>query len=209
MRFAVADTGIGIAPQGLERLFKSFSQVEASTTRTHGGTGLGLAIAKQLAELMNGAIGVESVPGKGSTFWFTITVGSVPAARQPHSVTLINAIAAPPSPMAAEAATQIPVVAQAWKRGAPVAARQARILLAEDNAVNQIVASEILARNGYSYDVVDNGRKAVEAATLRYYDLILMDCSMPEMDGFEATAEIRRNEASDTTRAGAGFRSLR
>ena len=117
----------------------------------------------------------------------------------------MNAITAVPGSLAAEGAAPIPAIpraAHASREAAPVAARHARILVAEDNSVNQFVASEILIRHGYAYDMVDDGRKAVEAAALRDYDVILMDWSMPVMDGFEATAAIRRNEAGDTSRPG-------
>jgi PAS domain S-box-containing protein len=162
VRFAVTDTGIGIPPDRLDRLFKSFSQVDASTTRQYGGTGLGLAISKQLAELMGGAVGVDSTVGRGSTFWFT--------ARLP-----VDVAAAPVAPTA-------------------VAAFTPAGLVAEDNDVNQMVVGEMLRRLGYEADLVDNGHAAVVATAEGGYDLVLMDCQMPVMDGFEAAA-IRAREA--------------
>ncbi len=320
VRFAIVDTGIGIAAEGLDRLFKSFSQVDASTTRTHGGTGLGLAIAKQLAELMGGEIGVQSVPSQGSTFWFTAKLGLVTRTPQAEEASvalqgtrvlivddepilreilcnqmtawgvdvaiapdgaealrLLIAAAAEGSPYriciledemkgvggmelgrTIKARPEIAPTAtlillpmdtkmESWalseagfcghllkpvrpshlhdalmnilgaknpsdrlredalpmprRSGAnePVTHRAGRILLAEDNHVNQIVASEILTRHGYAHDVASNGKEAVERASSCHYDLILMDCSMPQMDGFEATAEIRRREAGNTS----------
>ncbi len=161
LRFEVQDSGVGIPPDRQNRLFKSFSQVDASTTRRYGGTGLGLAICKQLVELMGGAIGVRSEMGRGSTFYFTMRLG------QPHAVETVP-----------EAEMQQPL---------PAAHRGARILLAEDNEVNQIVALELLRSAGYRCDIAADGKQAVAAAVEWNYDLILMDCQMPEMDGLEAT----------------------
>jgi PAS domain S-box-containing protein len=316
LRFAVSDTGMGIPPDRMDRLFKSFSQVDSSTTRTHGGTGLGLAIAKQLAELMGGEIGVESTVGRGSTFWFTLQLAPEPHAppttptgnscpaglrvlavhenpmlrevlrgqlfswqletqtaqsgkeamtmlleavkeARPFDVAifdsqlsdittleLASAVKSCPEIAATVLLIVLPAdggpelstlraagfrghlnspvrqsrlyeaIANAMDLAADIAAPlentsatigspqgrgandapRARILLAEDNRVNQIVSSEVLARHGYACDIVDNGAKAVAAASVGGYDLILMDCSMPEMDGFEATQQIRRVE---------------
>jgi ammonium transporter, Amt family len=316
VRFSIADTGVGIPKDRLVRLFKAFSQADSSTTRAYGGTGLGLAIAKQLSELMGGDIGVESEPGKGSTFWFTIALEppSAPAPqRQPAPVDvrglrvlavddnqmqrqilreqlaswgLDTAIAAGgeealaqlTSAAASGAPFRVAIVDREMpgmdgfelamavrtdpriratvlmillsvednidsgrlkelgfdgsmtkpvkqsklfdsiieaiarsRRDAPpvflesslaarplepVAAepRAGRILVAEDNEINQIVVCEVLARAGYSSDVVGDGRQAVEAVAGSTYDLVLMDCQMPVMDGFEATREIRRRE---------------
>ncbi len=166
VRFAVTDTGIGIPADRRDRLFRPFSQVDASTTRKYGGTGLGLAISKQLAELMGGAIGVDSTPGRGSTFWFTARL--------------------PVDPTAAAAVDPIRAVA-------PVPAGR-RVLVAEDNEVNQMVVGEMLRRLGYEPDVVENGHAAVLAAAGGGFDAVLMDCQMPVMDGFEAAAAIRSAE---------------
>jgi len=316
IRIAVTDTGIGIPKERMDRLFKSFSQVDASTTRNYGGTGLGLAISKQLAELMGGQIGAESQAEEGSAFWFTVrleeqleqqfvrpnpakigglrvlAVDDNPTSREilrkqieswgldaaaardgqhalkildeaaysgmPYNVVIIdsdmpgmdgielartikanpalnetiliilltletevdparlremgfagymtkpvrqsqlfdgimNAIAAGSvepglSAVTSQTPTQVePTVV--------VATRGIRVLLAEDNKVNQIVAGEILSKSGYLYDVVGNGSQALEALQNKRYDVILMDCQMPTMDGFEATRAIRQNEA--------------
>ncbi len=173
VRFAVTDTGIGIPPDRLDRLFQSFSQVDASTTRKFGGTGLGLAICKQLAALMGGTVGVRSTVGVGSTFWFT--------ARLP--------VDAAPGPTAG--AAPVP-------RAAPPGGR--RILVAEDNDVNQMVIGEMLRRLGHSVALVADGRAAVAAARAGGHDLILMDCQMPEMDGFAAAAAVRAAEAGSDRR---------
>ncbi len=318
VRFTITDTGIGIPADRMDRLFKSFSQVDSSTTRTYGGTGLGLAISKQLAELMGGAIGVESTPGHGSAFWFTVRLG--PGSRAPESVTAImvdprglRVLAVHGSPMMREImrsqldawgleAETAPTGDEAMKmlidaaanacpyhvaildgelqdintpelgkaiKARPEIARTvllillpadsdleptklaefsgcltkpvrqsllydsivdamdsvsgpeklvakkeriasgspsdsvhapqwAKILIAEDNRVNQIVASEVLGKHGYVCDIVDNGIKAVAAVSAGGYDLVLMDCSMPEMDGFEASRQIRLAENANS-----------
>jgi Amt family ammonium transporter len=307
VRFSVSDTGVGIPADRLDRLFKSFSQVDASVTRQYGGTGLGLAICKQLVGLMGGEIGVESSPGNGSTFWFTVRLGRRDEPRQvPFSLRgrrvltvddnltqcqvlqeqlcawgieaqsatsgaaaldLLKEAAARGLPFEAaiidlnmpemnglelagairsqgparelplvlmsgvEAPVEGPQVAAAGflrsmikpirqshlfdammsalvhrrletpagKQGAPTKAqpkpaKTARILLAEDMEVNQFVATEILARDGYACDIVCTGREAVAAISRKRYDLVLMDCQMPEMSGFEAAAAIRTLE---------------
>ena len=167
IRFDVTDTGIGIPADRMDRLFQTFSQVDASTTRQYGGTGLGLAICKQLATLMGGTIGVRSTAGRGATFWFT--------ARLPT--------AAPAAPVA-------PAV------GSAAAAAGARILVAEDNDVNQFVVGEMLRRLGHVPTLVGDGRAAVEALAGGGYDLVLLDCQMPVLDGFGAAAAIRSAEAT-------------
>jgi PAS domain S-box-containing protein len=316
VRFSITDTGIGIPADRMDRLFKSFSQVDSSTTRTYGGTGLGLAISKQLAELMGGSIGVESTAGHGSMFWFTIRLGrrsqvkeTVPthagswrvlavhdsammretlraqlscwkleaatastadeamkmlvyaaAEGRPYDVaildgelpdtntlelsksikarceiaatvllillpmgsnleplklkaagfsshlfkpirqsrlydSIVDAMASTSQPKSVVANT-LPVASSSPSHSVD-ARHHARILLAEDNRVNQIVASEVLAKHGYACDIVDNGRKAVAAVSAGSYDLVLMDCLMREVDGFEATRQIRQAEETN------------
>jgi two-component system sensor histidine kinase/response regulator len=306
-RFSVTDTGVGVPAERMDRLFKAFSQADASITRTHGGTGLGLAISKRLAELMGGSVGVESEPGRGSTFWFTARLepAASPAAARPAvdprglrvlavddspvqreilsrqleslgleaavaedggaALSLLRSAASSASPfrlaivdrdmpgqdgfefgravkstpevretvlmilvtmeddvdparlrelgfaghmtkpvrqsqlfdaiMNAIAATERPVTAAASERTpTPPPANGPRILLAEDNEVNQVVAVETLARAGYRCETVSDGRSAVEAVRLGGYDAVVMDCQMPEMDGFEASRAIRAFE---------------
>ncbi|MBG9386550.1 PAS domain-containing hybrid sensor histidine kinase/response regulator [Caenimonas aquaedulcis] len=166
LRFAVEDTGIGLTPEQQGRLFQSFQQADSSTTRKYGGTGLGLAISKDLARLMGGEVGVHSALGHGSTFWFTVRVG-IDA----------RAAARPAAPLEAAAAT---------------APEGARILLVEDNDINQHVACEILRDAGFVVEVADNGAVALERVQERPYALVLMDMQMPVMDGVTATREIRK-----------------
>jgi signal transduction histidine kinase len=167
-RIEIADTGVGIPADKISRLFEQFTQVDASTTRRFGGTGLGLAISRRLVQLMNGTIGVESVEGQGSTFWFTLPL---PANAVRLEDGRREAVAAP---------------APAARSGGG-----ARVLVAEDNVVNQMLARRLLERAGCTVDVVSNGREAVERTREFTYDLVLMDCHMPEMDGFSATRAIR------------------
>jgi len=168
IKFSVRDTGIGIPEKRLHRLFKSFSQVDASTTRKFGGTGLGLAISKQLTELMGGELGVTSDEGKGSTFWFTVSL-------EIETVQEIQPVKDEPVSL------NLPHEEQA----------RVRILLVEDNLVNQRVALHILKKLCLGVTAVHNGEQAVEALGLEDYDLVLMDCQMPVMDGYEATTIIR------------------
>jgi Amt family ammonium transporter len=316
LRFSVSDSGIGIPQDRLDRLFRSFSQVDPSVTRKFGGTGLGLAICKQLSELMGGSIGVESTQGKGSTFWFTVTLqrqespAAAPFSLRGHRVLTVDdnltqcevledqlgtwgieAKAATSGESALELLTadtsehggfdaaiidlrmpgmnglelaaslrkhaalrNLPLIlmtgvdasAEAANAEAcgfmrtltkpirqshlfdammkalvhpkisaptaqpvspvpearPNAPKSAKILLAEDMEVNQFVATEILAREGYSCDIVNNGREAVTAVSGKRYDLVLMDCQMPEMSGFDAAAMIRSQERERGPAAG-------
>jgi signal transduction histidine kinase len=169
IKFEITDTGIGIGKEGVGRLFKSFSQVDASTTRQYGGTGLGLVISKSLAELMGGAIGVISELGKGSTFWFTAL-------------------------LKVSGADKIEKIVPVDQNGDTKKIRNLAILLAEDNLVNQKVASIHLEKLGHKVDVAGNGLAAFDAFSKSDYDIIFMDIQMPEADGFEATAMIRNYE---------------
>lgn len=176
VKFRVSDTGIGIGEKKLEGIFDPFSQADSTTTRNYGGSGLGLAICKQLTELMGGSVGVESELGKGSDFWFVLTLGAyTPSELNGSGNASINGLSVDHS-------------------------REYRILLAEDNKMNQIVAKKILEKEGFTIDVVETGRQAVRAIELNEYDLVLMDIQMPEMDGYEATSLIREMELADGDR---------
>ncbi len=168
VRFTVSDTGIGIRPDQIGALFSPFVQADDSTTRKYGGTGLGLAISKQLVEMMGGTIGVDSREGQGSVFWFTAVFELAPPDEQ--------ALASDPGDK---------------RTGATIMGRTARILVAEDNATNRDVALAQLRKLGYEATAVANGAEAVDAIGHGAYDLVLMDCEMPVMDGFEATRRIR------------------
>ena len=169
LAFAVSDTGIGLTEAGCARLFQRFSQADSSIASRYGGTGLGLAISKQLAELMGGRMAVQSDgPGRGSRFAFDI---SAPAA----ALDLV-----PQPPAAAETALDPQMAAR----------HPLRILLAEDNGVNQKLALRLLAQMGYRADLANNGREALDGVARQTYDLLLMDVRMPEMDGLEATRQI-------------------
>ncbi|MDD1750051.1 MAG: ATP-binding protein, partial [Methanothrix sp.] len=181
LRFSVSDTGIGIPANRLELLFSPFTQLDGSTTRKYGGTGLGLAISKQLARLMGGEIGVESEVGKGSTFWFTAVFGKQPA--RPESAD--EGLAEVDGEGAIDRFATVPDIPKSFKR-------KIRILVAEDNPVNQKVTQAMLRKMGLRGDVVANGQEAVNALQIIPYDLVLMDCQMPEMDGFEATRCIHK-----------------
>jgi len=178
VHFAVADTGVGIPADRMNRLFKSFSQVDASTTRKYGGTGLGLAISKQIVEMMKGRLHAESRFGEGSTFSFTAVFEKQPLDRAQAQATLAQS-------------TQAPSPHTPLAHGA----QQARILVAEDNRVNQTLALHLLKNLGYFAHAVANGREALDALAAQPYDLILMDCQMPEMDGYETTRAIRHGHS--------------
>ena len=173
MRFSVQDTGIGIAKDVQKRLFDSFTQADSSTSRRFGGTGLGLAICQKLVDLMDGRIGLESDPGKGSCFWFEVLL-------QPSLAGLGS------RKKSRSARSTQPRVDPA----------SCRLLLAEDNEVNQIVALSQLESLGYPIEAVSNGFEVLAALETRAFDLILMDCQMPELDGYETTRRIRATEAA-------------
>jgi len=170
--FGVKDTGVGIEEASLEKLFLPFSQGDASTTRKYGGTGLGLVISHHLVELMGGEIGVESKVGEGTTFWFTVELGHCAA----------------------------PVEEEREKAVVDFTQVEARVLVVEDNKINQLVAGKILTKWGCKVDSVDNGLEAIVAINESDYDVVFMDCQMPEMDGFAATMAIRSAEAGKKKR---------
>jgi PAS domain S-box-containing protein len=171
LHFKVSDTGIGISIDMIDKLFVPFTQADETTTRRFGGTGLGLSIVKQLVKTMGGDLGVQSLSGAGSTFWFVL----------PMEYVRVGARLVPRGGKGVRpelgANVQLP--------------KSTRILLAEDNAVNQRIVCKMLEKHGVRVDAVANGREALDALRLAPYDLILMDCQMPEMDGYEATRLIR------------------
>lgn len=167
VRFEVTDTGPGVDPATVDTLFDPFRQADAGTSRRYGGTGLGLAITRQIAELHGGGVGAHARPQGGSAFWFTAELPALAGRQADHT--------APPITPGIAAAGSL----------------SGRVLLAEDNRVNQLVARLLLERFGLSVDVVDNGRKALDAALAVDYDLVLMDRQMPEMDGLEAVRALR------------------
>ena len=168
LRFTVRDTGIGISAEERTHLFQPFSQADSSTTRQYGGTGLGLVISKQIVKMMGGEIDFESTPGKGTAFWFTINFAMA------HDIPeLLNVQSTKVQPLTG------------------------RVLLAEDNPINCLIAEKILKSLGLEVETAINGLEVMDAYGKYPFDLILMDCQMPEMDGFEATTLIRNREAAE------------
>ena len=176
------DTGIGIAPEKQQLIFASFSQVDASTTRKYGGTGLGLAISQRLAQMMGGRVWVESEPGVGSSFFFT--------ARFAVS---LSAPAADAEAAGSEQADD-DTAASGQRRIKASPDGTFKILLAEDNPVNQLLAVRILENAGHTVTVVDDGVQALEAVRRERFDLVLMDVQMPLLGGIEATEALRKEE---------------
>ncbi|MBK7673884.1 MAG: response regulator [Candidatus Accumulibacter sp.] len=213
-RFEVQDAGIGIGEEEQARLFSAFAQADSSTTRRYGGSGLGLAIAKRLVELMDGQIGLHSEAGRGTLFWFEIPLQKQAADAPPvRQSDLHDAIAtalrprpqtpAAAAPTAAPAsanfaptseATATPPTAMPWSDAEDACGFGGRVLVVEDNPVNQAVAAAMLESLGVVHALVDNGRFALDRLRQERFDLILMDCQMPEMDGFQTTAQIRARQ---------------
>jgi CheY-like chemotaxis protein len=164
LHFQVIDTGIGISKEKQVTIFEKFTQADGSAKRMYGGTGLGLAICKQLVELLEGTIGLISSKGRGSTFFFSLTL---PQANHPAKQEM-------PTP-----------------NTTPAVREGVKVLLVEDNKVNQKVAIAILRKAGCQVEAVENGQDAIQRVAKIVYDIVLMDCQMPVMDGFEATARIR------------------
>ncbi len=180
LRVEVADTGIGIEQATLEKLFTPFTQADGSTARRYGGTGLGLTISAELIGLMGGRIGTESEPGRGSTFWFELTLPVADGAQ-----------------LAIKTPEHFAALGERDENGnltddAPI------VLVAEDNPVNQMLAARMLDKCGFRSEVVSGGNEALAALAEREYAAILMDCQMPGIDGYETTREIRRRENGDT-----------
>lgn len=177
IRFDVIDTGVGITPENCSRLFQPFTQLDNSDRRQYGGTGLGLSISKRLVEAMGGQIAVESRIDVGSTFWFAVPL---PETQLPVPV----------------AAAEPEAILPAESDSAP---NSKRLLIVEDNLVNQRLALRFTEKLGYSSDLAVNGREAVDMVLSKEYSLVLMDCQMPVMDGFAATEEIRKREVGRQT----------
>jgi signal transduction histidine kinase/ActR/RegA family two-component response regulator len=203
IRFDVIDTGIGIEPELLEQMFEPFTQADVSTTRLYGGNGLGLAIAKELVELMGGTIGAESERGTGSRFWFEVSLPAVPGAE-------VDDGAPPQHPPVGARSTEPhgqdapPAAAPHEPDGAPLrlqdrrdAAASPLVLVVEDSPVNSLVAVRVLERAGFRTFAVADARSALDELAAAHYDAVLMDCQMPDMDGYEATQELRRRESAN------------
>jgi signal transduction histidine kinase/FixJ family two-component response regulator len=192
---SISDTGAGVPADRQHLLFQRFSQADSSTTRRYGGTGLGLAISKSLVELMGGDIGMRSREGGGSTFWFRLPLrpahGESPQAIESAGSRAVGSV----STSAPEATREYRTAEHATST-APV--RPRRVLLAEDNLVNAKLATRLLERLGCRVDVASNGQEALHMVQSIPFDIVFMDCQMPELDGFEATRAIREWERTSS-----------
>jgi CheY-like chemotaxis protein len=185
LSFSIHDNGIGMSDEAQAKLFLSFTQADTTMTRKYGGTGLGLAICRKLVELVGGTIEVTSTLGKGSSFTFTLQFSKQKARLTSHQ-------APPPTPARSH-----------YTETAPPSIERldgTRILLAEDGKTNQMIGIQVLRKLGFTADVAANGVEAVEAWRSNKYEIILMDCHMPQMDGYEATRRIRELEAEQNLR---------
>lgn len=189
LQFCVADTGIGISPEKLTSIFDAFVQADTSSTRRFGGTGLGLTISARLVAMMGGRIWVQSQPGEGSTFYFTAVFGLAAQATHPIATTLPKTGPEQPGRSPSDSPPQGTGTHPAVRPGL-------RLLLAEDNVVNQKVAVRFLQKYNFEVTVVGNGAEALEALSNDRYDLVLMDVQMPIMDGLEAVQHLRKREAT-------------
>ncbi|MBW4487476.1 MAG: response regulator [Trichocoleus desertorum ATA4-8-CV12] len=169
LHFSVQDTGVGLAPEDQSRVFEPFTQVETSATRQYEGTGLGLTICRKIVRLMGGEIGVESALGKGATFWFTAALELAPLQSQD-------------------------LVAQNLSHFSTSATFTTRILVVEDTPLNQLLTIKMLQKLGYQPDAVSDGQEALDQLATNSYDIVLMDCQMPVLDGYEATRRLRQRE---------------
>ncbi len=199
IEFSVSDTGIGIEPEIIPRLFQAFTQADASTTRRYGGTGLGLSICRRLIELMNGTLQVESKPGIGSRFAFVIDLPRTPEpAGEARGTGDVTRPAATGASLGNDVAARPPEANPAKASPVTIVSHSTRALVVDDNRVNQKVTSQHLKRLGFSVDVACDGNEAVAAIEKVSYDIVFMDCQMPGLDGFSATRLIRSREEAES-----------